>query len=755
MRYYILFFLVLATLPTSSSAWMPQTYEALSKRLCDYYSCECQKEIIGAVTKPDKLFRDEPSQHCYKPELKLKTEYNLGETELPICPNLNNLSRWDVASDCYVPELDNLGYIENAWQLPVLNDCPALDKVSSWLDSASKKNGCARWHDIGIAFHYFLDSKEFWNNVILVNKTCRQEHEDLVNDYVRLGSKDYTACSCGICVSGDDFNNWINEYAQRIKPLVNAYHEREPTVVILHNELDLEAVSALKDYLVDEGVTVNKPTSLIQALQSEFLVIVGGHNAPFVGPYIDGVLTDSDKDKILKSIFSGVSIRKSDVWISGQTVLFIAGYGVAETQDAVDIQRSLIANMSKTISSSTDKLSECVLNSDCGSKYWGPWVCQRRDLASRVEYTPYCSFGQCKLRAERPSTKGCVNGRFCEPLIGCLSSEKLVRIEAKQDLIFTSWLSHLRETILVGRNLTYSLYFRNNLTSNPTNFICQVYDDEDGWVDEPKFLSGSKRLEHMFNHVFNTTGRKTIVHKVRCGNITDDDEVISMYQAEHNFTADVMPPALVFSFTLVPQTLQLNDCFDAGNVSLKIQNIIGTNINCNYSIGGYEGLVDVSGTKDEYNITGYKWTWTLENETYYYLSYYSGADFKELAGNNTYYDRVDEEDDITTRVDLNSTLLSYANISSNITIWTPTITKIYNNNSYMWDYNPWETNNFWIDSNECEVDKYLVRVTCTDVWGQHVTLEKDLKLNLTHLANVNFTQYYDRNIRHLNNLQPI
>jgi|GEM_PF-3845979 len=727
----ILSSMALMLLSMQGCAWMPETYEVSAKRLCDIYDCSCEAAVVAASTEPDRSFKDQPTHHCYKPQIDHMAYISDMEpsADTPFCPDFVDEGDWLLAKDCYHPELDRNGFKKDQWKKPVLNECPALDKAILWLESAEEKQGCKRWHDIGVALHYFMDAKEFWNNVILVNRTCVADHEDLVNDYMQYDSQAFRACSCGVCNSRDDFDGWLLEFAQRVKPLVEASHGENPHALVLHNDLDAPAAKRLMEGLASANITSRSSSELGKGRMQEFIIIIGGHRAPGVGPIADSVLTDGDKDKILKSIFTGASIKKKDVWASGQTVVFIAGHGINETADAVSGMQDKLAEEIQAAHEANTKDVECIKNDDCGSPYWGPWVCTNRIRASRVRYAPFCEAGSCGLRADRPTSKSCVNGRWCKPLFGCLSDEKLIEFKTHEVPLFTSWLSHARQTAIVGRNITYSIYIRHNITGSIENFTCERYTDDD-WEE----ISGNftRKMEVRYQLQSNTTGRHTVTNRIRCGNQSGSADLIPLYYVEHNFTAQIMPPALSFTFTLDPQLIQLEDCFDGANVTLKIENLAGRPLVCNYSLYRYSGQATVNSSSQAYNVTGGYWSWVRENVTYDILSYYSGSDFLNQTGNGTTVTKIDEDGNVTV-YNYSNIIPIYANEIQQVTINTPTFYYNVSNTTYEWSYSPWSESTFYIDSDQCAVYKHLATVTCIDEYGQVSTLKKDLMLNLTHL----------------------
>jgi hypothetical protein len=82
------------------------------------------------------------------------------------------------------------------------------------MERATKAQGCERWKYVGIASHYFFDSKCFWHQVTDEDySNCHKPFEDGVGDKVKaLGLSGWTVCKCGACVSGRDFESWLQEF---------------------------------------------------------------------------------------------------------------------------------------------------------------------------------------------------------------------------------------------------------------------------------------------------------------------------------------------------------------------------------------------------------------------------------------------------------------------------------------------------------------------------------------------------------------
>jgi len=685
---------VLLLLPGSVSAWSQESYQVAVRRLCADFGCECEAEAVVGSNIPDVRFRDAPTHHCYKPLLDFPQK----------SPGL--------------------------WEKPVLNECPALDKTAIWLAEAENETGCKRWYDFGIALHYFLDSKEFWNTVIFVNQTCAGEQESEVGDYLQYGGREWKSCSCGICVTSEDFIDWLAEFRERVKAIEPAKSAGNPSVTFVSNGLDLDAVTAAGDLLRRSNITVS--TASVEEFgrikNDRFIVLVGGHMAPGVGPIVGSLLTEEDKAAVLKAVFTGVLFKKTDVWAKGQSVYVVAGYGVNETQDGLMKGSDVIAEKALELNrtkGTAQAQPECVKNDDCGTPYYGPYICSTRKEAARVLYTPSCVRGVCSVKAGRPSSIGCFGNYICLSFLGCVDKTRLPEFESLRRPMFTSWISTDRATRIAGQGADFVLYARTILNDT---MRCEYYDDE--W-ENMGTITTNNTLEIMRNVSSDRYGKVVYTQRIRCGNASYSSEFTPIYYAEHNFTLNNIPPPMMFTFSLRPETVNLRGCFDRRNVTLRIENLCSHNITCQWSFGMLYGSAMVRKPGENYTVYNYRWGWSLENTTYNYLSYYTGADY----GNSTTYQQEQIDDDGNTVI-VNKTLPQslidyYARFPKNLTIFKPT-TFLNETSRYEWDFPHWWEGTFLVDSGECTIGGIPVAVSCTDQYDQHIgPLKKTLKLNVT------------------------
>lgn len=171
MRFKALIIIVLFL--SSINAWDWDVHRFWANELCDYLDCGvCREHMINGSIAPDKDFKDFINHHCY-----------------------------DLSWDC--PE----GY---DWDCPTKNDCPALEKADEWLLKSRSDSGCLKYYDIGVASHYFSDSKVFWHKVQREDyDRCHRPFESQVGDRI---NEDFEVSVCGISVTKQDMNLWLEEF---------------------------------------------------------------------------------------------------------------------------------------------------------------------------------------------------------------------------------------------------------------------------------------------------------------------------------------------------------------------------------------------------------------------------------------------------------------------------------------------------------------------------------------------------------------
>lgn len=163
--------LMIVLLLSTAVAWDFEVHEALAGEACDFLHCgECKDIMVNASTEPDWLFKDQRKHHYYS------TAWN--------CP-------------------------EGNWTCPKHDDFIALEKVHEWLLNSTIATACNKYYAIGVASHYFYDSKVFWHRV---QKEPWWKHKQWEEDVGLIYGEDFTYSKYGVTISSADFKVWKAEF---------------------------------------------------------------------------------------------------------------------------------------------------------------------------------------------------------------------------------------------------------------------------------------------------------------------------------------------------------------------------------------------------------------------------------------------------------------------------------------------------------------------------------------------------------------
>lgn len=182
--------LILLIMP-AASAWQWETHSTLAEKVCRDFDCGCITEIREGAITPDKEFNDFINHHCY------------------------NISESCVSSKYY--------------DCPKKNNCPALDKMQFWLDESKKASGCEKssrecsklsdtscqkWKDIGIASHYYFDSRVFWHKTQGEDyNKCHEPFEGAVEKKFEANDgSNWTIDTCGTSENYSNMVRYVSEF---------------------------------------------------------------------------------------------------------------------------------------------------------------------------------------------------------------------------------------------------------------------------------------------------------------------------------------------------------------------------------------------------------------------------------------------------------------------------------------------------------------------------------------------------------------
>lgn len=172
------FFALLGLILFSSGAfaWQWETHSTLAEKVCRDFDCGCIPEIRDAAVIPDRDFKDFINHHCY------------------------NISINCTSSKYY--------------DCPKKNSCPALEKMQFWLSESQSKTGCERWKDIGIASHYYFDSRVFWHKTQGEDyNKCHEPFEGKVEKkFDANDGNNWTIESCGASENYGNMVQYVGEF---------------------------------------------------------------------------------------------------------------------------------------------------------------------------------------------------------------------------------------------------------------------------------------------------------------------------------------------------------------------------------------------------------------------------------------------------------------------------------------------------------------------------------------------------------------
>jgi len=131
--------------------------------------------MLNGSIAPDRDFKDFVNHHCYDP--------------LWNCPS-------------------------GDWVCPEVFDCPALEKSGYWLAEGEQATGCEKFYDIGVASHYYLDSRVFWHQIKSEDyESCHAKFEDMVGQNIE---GDFDIWVCSAYMNKTIFDGYISEFERKL-----------------------------------------------------------------------------------------------------------------------------------------------------------------------------------------------------------------------------------------------------------------------------------------------------------------------------------------------------------------------------------------------------------------------------------------------------------------------------------------------------------------------------------------------------------
>jgi len=620
----------------TATSWGPIVYDNAAERICDRYDCACKDPVKNAVMIPENTFRDSPSHHCYN----------------------------------ITPKYDQ--YIVDEWKTPVSNDCPAGERMDIWLSEAKEQYGCNMWRSIGIALHYYLDSKEFWNTVILTNKSCVRDYDTSIDEYIKYGGQEWETCNCGICTTREDYEGLLQEFIEKIKDIIQARHYDEPRVLVLANSIDEENAKSIETYLRLNNIQVDwtNAQGFRKKKIDELIVILGGHNSPEgIGPIVGSILTEEEAASIINNRISGKTFSKLNVWASNQKIIIYSGYDMNQTRQTVLENLEEIKHEAETMT--ITKTPECTKPSDCGTEYYGIPVCSM-GVSTRMLYKPVCKNRKCTIKVVKASTERCAYNELCITGLGCTRKKSLTQREAVYRPNYTIKISPQSMVRFTNSNASADIIIGNY--GEFRTLECQQSTTGESWDDT---IDISINTTGKYNvSVTGWPSPKTVTYnyQIRCGNITSNFRNIT-FETTTGFTVTWVARPMQFVVEVEPQSILMDSCNDLKFVNITVKNLGVKNITCNYSTDYFsETGITILNPGNTVN-----WTDTYK---------YSQVTLVNVTNYSTYFN-----------VNFTSSQwLNWTNITNSIT----------------WDVPHWANKSVGVYTGDCSITEYPIKVTCRD-----------------------------------------
>lgn len=162
-------------------AWKWETHEYLAEQVCeqiDWCIVDCMKN--GSVA-PDRDFKDFINHHVYRDCIKADAEWCEGES-------CYDCSQGDITDDV------------------------AIRKYIHWLLEARDENEdlCLKSYYVGVASHYFFDSKDFFHQTKGESERSHSDFEQIVQENMKKSG--WYGCAYEVCLNNSDFNKWESEF---------------------------------------------------------------------------------------------------------------------------------------------------------------------------------------------------------------------------------------------------------------------------------------------------------------------------------------------------------------------------------------------------------------------------------------------------------------------------------------------------------------------------------------------------------------
>ena len=112
----------------------------------------------------------------------------------------------------------------------VTNNRP-IDAMYFYLNTAKGFTGCDKYREVGKAFNYFLQTKEYWHQVKGEEASCASDFEKGVEDHFSTGQyNDWSIESCKKVVWDVDFKEWNEEFIKTVESELGITSDSQPNI---------------------------------------------------------------------------------------------------------------------------------------------------------------------------------------------------------------------------------------------------------------------------------------------------------------------------------------------------------------------------------------------------------------------------------------------------------------------------------------------------------------------------------------------
>ena len=147
---------------------------------------------------------------------------------------LKDFNRMDYYAECKVVQ-ENWCHLkdntcQDCTQGQITNNLP-IDAMFFYLNSAKGAQGCEKYREVGKAFNYFLQTKNYWHQVKGEEASCASDFEDGVETHFKANQfNDWSTESCKKVVLDGDFKEWNEEFINIVESELGLASQQQSSV---------------------------------------------------------------------------------------------------------------------------------------------------------------------------------------------------------------------------------------------------------------------------------------------------------------------------------------------------------------------------------------------------------------------------------------------------------------------------------------------------------------------------------------------